>query len=139
MTFASCVLYQNGRRFDTKWKAFRYKTGGVSIQNARGLSFHMTTRHTETKIPLGGEREYIKRRRNGFLCQAEGVSTLYRFASRATASQALCDIPKCRRICQKEYADDTSREVSLSQPTNSLPSQNWRCSGHGACRAYRTS
>jgi hypothetical protein len=34
MTFASCVLYQNGRRFDTKRKAFPYKTEGVSIQNA---------------------------------------------------------------------------------------------------------
>jgi hypothetical protein len=37
MTFASCVLYQNGRRFDTKRKAFYGKMGGVSIQNARGL------------------------------------------------------------------------------------------------------
>ena len=37
MTFASCVLYQNGRRFDTKWNAFRYKTEGVLWQN--GMRF----------------------------------------------------------------------------------------------------
>ena len=34
MTFASCVLYQNGRRFDTKRIPFPYKTLPVLIRNA---------------------------------------------------------------------------------------------------------